>query len=57
METLKEGEYREFPLSSENVQSWRTVASRVNRKAGYRKYSVVKSGKLGIMAIKCNAYE
>ena len=57
MQTLKPGEYRDFPLSSVNVKSWRTVASRANRKAGYKRYSVVESSKLNIMAIKCNAYE
>lgn len=57
MQTLKAGEYRQYPLSSVNVTSWRTVASRANRKAGYRKYSVTVSRKLEIMAVKHNAYE
>ena len=55
MRTLKEGEYRQFDLSQVNVFSWRTVASRINRREGYRKYSV--NSKLGIMAVKHNAYE
>ena len=55
MDTLKEGEYRQFPLSEVNVFSWRTVASRINKKAGYLKYSVTASKKLGFMAIKCNS--
>ena len=57
MQTLKSGETREFRLSSVNVNSWRTVASRVNKRAGYRKYSIIKSGKLGIMVVKHNLYE
>lgn len=57
MRTLKEGEYRQFDLVRENVFSWRTVASRMNREAGYRKYSVTINSKLGIMAVKHNAYE
>lgn len=57
MQTLKSGETRQFNLSSVNVSSWRTVASRVNKKSGYKKYSIIKSGRLGIMVIKCNPYE
>ena len=57
MDTLKSGESRQFDLASVNVDSWRTVASRVNKKAGYKKYSVIKSGRLGIMVIKHNVYE
>lgn len=57
MDTLKSGEYRQFPLSEVNVYSWRTVASRANKKAGYKKYSVTVNSKLNIMAIKHNAYE
>jgi len=58
MATLKPGEFRQFPLSEVNVQSWRTVASRENKKAGgYKKYSVTVNSKLNIMAIKHNAYE
>lgn len=57
MDTLKSGEYRQFPLSEVNVTSWRTVASRANRKAGYKRYSVTVNSKLNIMAIKHNAYE
>ena len=56
LETLKEGEYRQFPLFEENVFSWRTIVSRYNKKAGYLKYSVTVNSKLGILAIKCNEY-
>lgn len=54
--TLKDGEYRQYPLSEVNVQSWRTVCSRNNKKVGYKKYSVAVSGALGFMAVKCNAH-
>lgn len=57
MDTLKPGEYREFKLADVNVSSWRTVASRVNRKVGYKRYSVTVSSTLGIMAVKHNVYE
>lgn len=57
MQTLRVGEYRQFELSAVNVCSWRTVASRINRREGYRKYSVTVNSKLGIMAVKCNVYE
>lgn len=57
MDTLKENEYRQFPLSEVNVDSWRTVANRVNKRVGYLKYSVTKNRKLGFMAIKCNPDE
>lgn len=57
MQTLKSGEARQFELHTVNVDSWRTVASRQNKKAGYKKYSVIKSGRLGIMVIRHNAYE
>lgn len=57
MQTLKSGEYRQFQLSDVNVQSWRTVASRVNKKEGYKKYSVTVNSALGIMAVKHNVYE
>lgn len=57
MDTLKSGDTREFRLADVNAQSWRTVASRENRKAGYRKYSIVVSSKLGIMVVKRNVYE
>ena len=57
MQTLKAGETRKFPLSEVNVQSWRTVASRENKKAGYLKFSIIESSKLGIMAVKHNVYE
>ena len=53
--TLKEGETRQFALSNENVASWRTVASRANKREGYLKYSIVSVPKLGIMVVKCNA--
>ena len=56
LSTLKEGEYRQFPLANENVQSWRTVASRANSKAGFLKYSIIVNSKLGFMAVKCNAH-
>lgn len=56
LSTLKEGEYRQFPLASENVNSWRTIACRANRKAGYLKYSVTRNSKLGILAVKCNVH-
>lgn len=57
MQTLKPGEYRDYPLADVNVDSWRTVAYRENKKAGYKKYSIIRSGKLGIMAVKHNVYE
>ena len=57
MATLKPNEYRQFELDKVNVFSWRTVASRINRKAGYKKYSVTVNSKLNIMAVKHNAYE
>ena len=57
MRTLKVGEMREFRLSDVNVSSWRTVASRINRKAGFKKFSVIESSALGIMAVKHNVYE
>ena len=57
MLTLKPGEYRQFKLSDVNVQSWRTVASRVNREVGYKKYSVTVNSALCIMAVKHNVYE
>ena len=57
MNTLKAGEYRSFPLADVNIHSWRTVASRVNKKAGYKKFSIVESSTLGIMAVKHNVYE
>ena len=57
LETLRAGEYRQFPLSGVNVASWRTVASRANKRAGFRKYSVTVSSALSIMAVKRNAYE
>ena len=57
MQTLKKGEFRQFNLSSVNVSSWRTVASRVNKAAGYKKYSVTVNSKMNIMAVKHNAYE
>ena len=57
MDTLKPRDVRQFNLADVNVKSWRTVASRENKKAGYRKYSIVESSKLGIMAVKCNVYE
>lgn len=57
MHTLKSGESRTFDLASVNVDSWRTVASRENKKAGYKKYSIIKSGRLGIMVVKHNSYE
>lgn len=57
MHTLRAGEIRKFDLADSNVQSWRTVASRENKKAGYKKYSIIKSPKLGLMAVKHNVYE
>jgi len=57
MQTLKAGEHRRFELADVNVQSWRTVASRVNKKVGYKKYSVTVNSALGIMAVKHNVYE
>lgn len=57
MQTLKAGEIRDFKLADVNVQSWRTVASRENKKAGYKKYSIIQSSALGIMAVKHNVYE
>lgn len=54
IETLKDGEFRQFPLSDVNPASWRVVASRVNKQAGWVKYSVTVNGKLGLMAIKHN---
>lgn len=57
MSTLREGEYRQFSLSEVNVTSWRTVASRENKKAGYRKYSVTQNKKLNLMAVKHNEKE
>ena len=57
METLKEGEYRQFPLDEVNVFSWRTVTNRVNKRLGYLRYSVSANKKLGFMAIKCNKKE
>ena len=57
MQTLKDGEYRQFKLCDVNVQSWRTVASRENRKVGYKKYSVTVNSALNIMAVKRNSYE
>ena len=54
MSVLKKGEYRQFSLSDVNVSSWRTVASRENKKAGYKKYSVTQNKKLNIMAVKHN---
>lgn len=57
MKTLKEGEYRTFPLAEVNVFSWRTVVSRENKKVGYKKYAVTANSKLGIMAVKHNQYE
>lgn len=57
MDTLKEGEYRQFPLDEVNVESWRTIASRENKKAGYLKYSITRSRRLGFMAVKRNKNE
>ena len=57
MATLKQGEYRQFPLADVNVQSWRTVASRINKREGYKKYSVTVNSAMGIMAVKHNVYE
>ncbi len=56
LSTLKEGESRQMSLVNENVTSWRTIASRANRKAGFLKYSVIANSKLGILVIKCNAH-
>lgn len=57
MNTLKMGEYHQYKLSDVNVQSWRTVASRINKKEGYKKYSITVNSALGIMAVKHNVYE
>ena len=57
METLKEGEYRQYPLNEVNVYSWRTVASRTNKRVGYVKYSITINSRLGFMAVKCNPNE
>ena len=57
MQTLKSGEFRTFKLHEVNVQSWRTVASRINKKEGIKKYSVTVNSALGIMAVKHNRYE
>ena len=57
MKTLKTGEYRQYKLYEVNVQSWRTVASRINKKEGYKKYSITVNSALGIMAVKHNVYE
>ena len=57
MQTLRAGEYRQFDLSQVNVSSWRTVASRINKKLGFTKYSVTVNSKLGIMAVKNNSDE
>lgn len=54
MTTLRAGEFRQYQLEDVNPQSWRTVASRLNKEAGYVKYSIVESKKLGTMAVKCN---
>ena len=56
LSTLKEGEFRQFPLAGENDKSWRTVASRANRKAGFLKYSIIVNSKLGFIAVKRNAH-
>ncbi len=56
LKTLKEGEFRQFPLADVNVTSWRTTASRVNKSEGYLKYSVTVNSKLGFLAVKCNAH-
>ena len=57
MMKLRSNTSKQFPLSEVNVSSWRTIASRMNKRAGYKKFSVIKSGRLGIMVIKHNAYE
>ena len=54
MDTLKEGEFRQFPLNEVNVESWRTVASRINSVAGYVMYSITQNRTLGFMAVKRN---
>ena len=57
MDTLKEGEYRQFPLNEVNVESCRTIASRENKNAGYMKYSITRNKTLGFMAVKRNKNE
>lgn len=55
LSTLRVGEQRSFALDSENVKSWRSVASRANKRVGYKRYSVLASKKLKIMVVMCNA--
>ena len=54
LNTLRNGEYRQFSLDEVNVQSWRTIVSRVNKSVGYKKYSVTVNRPLGFLAVKNN---
>lgn len=54
LNTLRNGEYRQFPLNEVNIQSWRTIVSRVNRSVGHKKYSVTVNRPLGFLAVKNN---
>ena len=51
LSTLRAGESRSFPLDSVNVTSWRTVASRANRRMGYKRYSVLENKRLKVMVV------
>ena len=54
LKTLRPSEHRKFAIDDVNVQSWRSIVSKVNRKIGYKKYSVTVNRPLGFMAVKNN---
>lgn len=57
LKTLRPSEHRKFAIDDVNVQSWRSIVSKVNRKIGYKKYSVTVNRPLGFMAVKNNDEE
>lgn len=57
LNTLRNGEFRQFPIREVNINSWRTIVSRVNRSIGYKRFSVTVNRPLGFLAVKNNDEE